>query len=232
MISEICKAALLHGAILMNGDVPAGHDLMTSSVMKIALIENQPVTDILSPELQDYLAKEDILGRPTSFPAEMQEHVKKGIDFWYKGDVEFVSPHDNPDLFIIAHDHESGASFGSYPINDHPDQDYNQGFSQQIIAINTDSINIFQQKSPELGSGQIIENLIRHEFGHTMGIDHPLMVIKDLVNEGMTCTAEEYAAMRLEARHGGIMSPLSLTGKEDDIDISIREKIAIPPPSL
>jgi predicted Zn-dependent protease len=39
-----------------------------------------------------------------------------------------------------------------------------------------------------------LEKLIRHEFGHSLGIFHPMEAVEMLVDNSMGCTAEDKTA--------------------------------------
>lgn len=226
-ITEQCRNAVLEHGVLMNGDEPAGRTLMSRPALKIALVENVFPPELLTEELSRYLdGSGNRLGQPDAFPAGIEDAVRRAIGFWYEGDIEFVSLNDSPDLRLVAYsgpDHIGG--FATYPLNDDIDLDESGrnrslGIKDPMIAIDMRTARFVAEygtSSATLLQG--IESVVRHEFGHSLGLRHPELIMGDLAKqEPAACNAADLSALKpeFERSHMAAVSAGPTVGSEAD----------------
>ncbi|NCC21601.1 MAG: hypothetical protein EOM26_03965 [Alphaproteobacteria bacterium] len=197
--------------------------MMRSPTLRVALIENEFPPDIMTPEMKTWLDANFTVGAPDRFPDGARKAIEKGIGFWYEGNIEFVNHDEKPDLAIIAHNDEYGGGFASFPAHDHTDPEYDYvSPGVQVIGVAVPGLKNFD------GSGtrdpvDSLERLVRHEFGHSLGIIHPQEAVEMLVNQNMGCTASDLGAQQNSDWERGVMSPYANGDPtQQDFDIKIR----------
>lgn len=149
-LSAACLRAFIESGTLMNGDVPAGLDLLKQDTITIGYVAIDENTDLLdtdslvlnhaSEDLIKYLAHKNQLElffkQIYTIPDDMNQYVKEALGFWYEGNIEFVPLSDNPDIQIFSY---LGAisdplGFGNLPKNTtHPEFFY--GGEDYILGI-------------------------------------------------------------------------------------------------
>lgn len=163
-ISDQCKAAMIEHGVLMNGDVPAGMEMINRDVIRVAIAqagghEDSPnsLKSLMgqSINLED---KSEFYTTPVDFPENIEELTREAFSFWFEGEIEFVGYDEGPDLRMFAFD--TDGAFGSFPVNtDQPDI----GASKAIIGIGLQSYPTDEK----------LVGVIRHESGHSsFGVDH------------------------------------------------------------
>lgn len=205
-ISEECKAAMVENGVLMKDGQPAGVVLMQKDTLRVAFIQKNEngggvKPDSLSPDLIEYLNLTGRLNllfqidRPQG-DYDIKTAFVEGVSYWYDGAVEFVSPHEKPDLqvMLFAGGMDMPYGFSSFPSNDHPDA-YPYNGDSAIMGI-----NVLRAENPDffyeslLGKGakseysgettqEVVTKIVRHEFGHNLGILHPEQALRYSVKE-------------------------------------------------
>lgn len=226
-ISELCRNAVLEHGVLMNGDAPAGRALMEQPVLRVALIENTFPAELMTEDFSAYLERSGSrLGQPDAFPAGIEEAARRAIGYWHEGEVQFVSLNENPDIRLVAYNGPDRiGGFATYPLNDDIDLNetgYNRslGFKDPVIAIDMRTARFVT----EYGSSgatllQGIESVIRHEFGHSLGLRHPELIMGDLLRqEPAVCSPSDVSTLKpvFEKSHMAAVSAGPTEGSEAD----------------
>lgn len=156
-----------HG-VLFNGDRPAVADLIKpGKPLSIAIVQAD-----MNGEFPPGFVNEDIDkringgltgeygARARKFEPDIENITRNAVRYWYEGEIKFVKHDEKPDLTIFAFDSKARSSFATFPPNDHADPSF-KGTDRAYMGISSRRV------------GETTEELIRHEFGHSMGILHP-----------------------------------------------------------
>lgn len=177
-ITDACRDSIMEHGIVWRDGVPAGQELLNAPRLRVALVENDLPASVIDEELKSHLASKEypakILG-PAAFPEGTQDAVRKAIGYWYSGEIEFVGAGEEADLHIVAVDYSQIfiAGVASFPINDNPDY---PSLSHPVILVNTPVIQRAEKPDdPATSALRGVENIVRHEFGHTIGVTHPVL---------------------------------------------------------
>lgn len=223
-ITPTCRRALQqYGVLQLKDGTPAGRALMHKPVLKIALVENEFPLEFLTDDLKAYNEKQRVLSEPAALPPKIKESVIEGIRFWYKGRVEFVDlRHEKPDITIVATARipSGGRAFASYPLNEGQNKEF--GFENPFIALTP----------TESKETRPLSTVLRHEFGHTFGVDHSLAAYFNIPSDqvGYKCASEDASiildlAQRPDFENAQIMSRGGYANSPGALDILMRDFI-------
>lgn len=183
-ITEQCKAAMIEHGVLMKDGVPAGAELMKKDVLKVALIDagedGQFPEGFVTDELKDSLqVNADSLNYPGRFPDGIEDSVRNAIGYWFEGEVVFVGLMDKPDVQVFAYTEWMGfEGFASFPVHDNSESQRNLN-SSNIEDLWLSSFSAKDRDQPLIGvsvknvDAVKVEEVTRHEFGHSIGVMHP-----------------------------------------------------------
>ncbi len=211
----------------MNGDEPAGRALMERPVLRVALIENTFPAELMTEEFSAYLkGVGSKLGQPDAFPAGIEDAARRAIGYWHEGEVQFVSLNENPDIRLVAYNGPDRiGGFATYPLNDDIDLNetgYNRslGFKDPVIAIDMQTARFVTEYGTSGATLlQGIESVIRHEFGHSLGLRHPELIMGDLMRqEPVACSTADLSTLKpaFEQSHMAAVSAGPTAGSEAD----------------
>lgn len=225
-ISDQCKKEILEHGILMNGNTPAGHKLMSLPTMKIAIVENEFPPELMTPEFSAFIKRKKgwDIGKPDNFPEGIEGVIRRGIGFWYNGNIKFVPINQNPDLKILAFDSKANiGGFASFPKNDIVDW-----LSEPVLGINMDAQR-FMQKYTVTSKFTLLEKIqdtITHEFGHSIGILHTNETFSDIKQKSQNaCFSDKNSTLGQQFAKSHMINLSSGISKSSDIDVLFREAI-------
>lgn len=166
-ITPQCQAAMIKHGVLMKDGKPAGMALMNKPVLRIALVEvgeNGKLPHNFLTFSEGAWSEESKYFNKASIFTQLQKNtMKRGIEFWYKGKMEFVPFDEDSDISIFAFKDSNWGNGGlsTLPENDLVPSGTDGVSDKRIIGINSDiHISIFSR-------------YLQHEFGHSIGILHP-----------------------------------------------------------
>ena len=188
----------------------------------------------MTSEFKNRLKNYGIEG-PDSFPEGTESAIKRGIGFWYKGEIEFVDIKESPDLRIVAFQGGYTGGFSTFPRHDELNDSGEiisvpPDFSPPLIGVNMDAMRrAYEHYKVKYGTSLFdeIQDIITHEFGHTIGILHTRGTLneleKDQANSCSPSEIEELTPIFSNSHMKPISAGVDLEGSE--IDSIYREVI-------
>jgi len=204
MISETCMAAWVAATVMMNGDVPAGAELFHQDNLHVAIVD----TDNFEKFEYESFASEVIISRDSegiftpdrfrgntdapmknlsSFPEGIEAVIHESISGWKGYDIEFVEPDSEADIFIFAYSSPKPryAGYTYAPFYTH---------NSSVNYTHNKQNNIFINTTDKDGQERTLEQMgrtISHEFGHRLGILHPIGLLQKIYQSNGPCSGED-----------------------------------------
>lgn len=174
-IDAACKQKFIRAGILHKNGKPAGHQLLSKPVLRVALVEagndGEYPKGALTPEILNYYSGKkpkpedsNFIGlKAYRFSTNQRADIVKGLKFWGYSKIEFVDLNNNPDVKVFAYakpeDSWAEAGFASLPANDTL---FTAPLSTPVLFLNVTPGDVL---SP-------LPVVTAHEFGHNLGIHH------------------------------------------------------------
>lgn len=184
MISGVCTAAWVSSGVLMYHDVPAGYDLLTTDVLKVAIVDAQNIDEFQIPAALFHSNRariKEFLEHQSEFPDGFEQTVRDTLAQWNDFDIQFVAPADNADLTIVAYNQNDGyGGHATWPKSTDEDTYYFDS-EEAIMFIQTDRFLNNGARKP-----RTLEELgytVSHEFGHNVGITHTSDAAKNFIRD-------------------------------------------------
>lgn len=226
-ITEKCKTSMIEHGLLMRElpdgkEVPAGIELMSKDVIRIALVESDNNGSFPEGFVSEQFLTEfdqgplyDAINQPAQFSvSEFREITRSAVGYWIDAEIEFVNYAENPDISIFAFKGNGINGVTHYPVNPTTNEPVNiEGsyigvadaiFSREsaIALAETMGVDMQEEELNRLPTGSQAEltfETLRHEIGNAIGIHDTFDVARgrfdtNIQDDGQ-CTTEEIAQL-------------------------------------